>query len=220
MKETILVSTHGAFQNEENLTNEFDSLPEVLEYGLEKGLDEMMGVGGLEGRTVLFGREYEVGEAFKEIEALEEVHNEPISGKKLIESPDYDFGEDDMGSAIGQAQALAERALLADPEDYFETDLNQAIAIAKNTPRPDGVLILSDGSTPRGLSRTVQYAVAEGIPVVVMDIRETVDWESYFEDEEEEESEAESEAEPASPEAAPSRGRPAGEAEAIAGSAD
>lgn len=216
MKRNILVSTHGMFQNEEKLTDEFDGLAEVLEYGLEKGLEEMMGVGSLEGRTILFGREYSVGEAFEEIDGIEEVVNEPIAGKKLVNHDSFDVGEDEIGRAIGQAQTLAEKALMHDPEDYIETDLDQAIAIAKNTPRPDGVLILSDGSTPQGLTRTVRNAIAQGIPVVALDIRETVDWETHFAEQEEREQEAEEQAEPAEAPAA-SRERPAAEAYAVAG---
>lgn len=221
MKQNILLSTHGLIQNEEYLTDEFESLTDVLEYALEKGFEEVMGVGGLEGRTILFGREYKVGEALTEIDGLEKVRNEPISGKKLVNSPAFDHGEDDIGRAIGDAQVLAERALMADPEGYIETDLDQAVAIAKNTPEPDAVLVVSDGSDPQGLKRTVGNAVNAGIPVISVDIREAVNWDAIdFGDEEEAEEETEEAQPEAEPTATAERGRPAAEAQAVAGSVD
>lgn len=208
-RDTILVSTFGAYLNEENLVDEFGDRTEVLEYALEQGVEELMGVGSLDERTVMFGRDYNIADDLEEVEGVGEVIAESISGKKLLGHDDYDVsGKEDMGKAIGQAQSLAERALMTDPDDYIETDLNQAVAIAKNTPQPDAVLIVTDGSTPNGLSYTVQNAVAAGLPVVVIDIRETVDWESYFEEEDAAEDEAEAEAEPSA--------RPDAEARAVA----
>lgn len=213
-RDTILVSTFGAYLNEENLVDEFGDRTEVLEYALEQGKEELMGVGSLDDRTVMFGRDLKIARDLKEVEGVGEFITESIAGQKLLDHDAYDVSEenDDWSKAIGQAKSLAEKALMTDPDDYIDTDLNQAVAIAKNTPQPDAVLIVTDGSTPDGVSWTVRNAVSAGIPVSVIDIRETVDWDNYdFGDEEdaaEDEAEAEAEAEPSA--------RPDAEARAVA----